>query len=296
MRGLTIKENPGNGYTVIFCHHTADPFKQAEWKVEEEKNYPNPNDWKRLYDMDAAGKEGTPVYPIFSRDRHVARLSYNPSEVIYRSYDFGVVISVCKYYQVDQWQRVLLLAEYVKAKPNSFRDFVVEALDFQKNHFLPAENNRGDIIPIEYRDFGDYAGTYQSDGKGQVYSEVLEDFKISVETSPFSRTTKIRAIELLNRMLQEEVVVGKHEDGTEIKTPKFLVDESCEKSIEAYGGAYVYDKKGEKPLDPNHPYEDVCDTDHYFLANKFMLMKVHEDENPEENLDDIDPITGYIKG
>jgi len=292
MLGIRVKENPGNGFTVVYCHYSADPFKDGEWVEQEKKNYPNPNDWKRLYEIEACGKEGTAIHPMFVRGKHVTRLHHNPLKPMFRSWDFGVEVSVCKVYQIDVFGRILTLAEFVRGRVDSFKRFTSEAMDWCDKHFEKYEDKHGKIYAMEWQDFGDFAGTYQSDGKGQVYVEILADFGISMLTTPFSKTTKDRAIELINQYLVEEVVIKENEDGSVVKSPKFLIDESCTKTIDAYAGGYVYDKK-ERPLGPNHPYEDVCDPDHYFVVNKLTLIKPREyNSSPEDNR--INPISGYL--
>ncbi len=288
MKGLRVKKNEGNGYTVIYCHYSCDPFKDEEWVEREKKLYPNLNDWKRMYEIDFFGVKGLPIYPTFSRNRHVCSVTYNPLRPILRGWDFGVDTSVCKFYQFDQWGRFLTLAEFVKHRVESFKAFALEVIDLSQRKFEPLEH-KGKIIPIVFEDYGDYWGTYSSDGKGQMYAEILGGLGIGVACTPFSKTTKDRAIEIVNRLLNEEVLVNPDKG---IKTPKFLVDESCQHSISALSGGYVYDKK-ERPLSPNHPYEDVMDTDHYTLIHKLAMVDYRE-EKEEDNPLSFNSISGYL--
>ena len=287
MRGLEVRKNAGNGYTVIQLHYLADPFKDEEWASVERAKWPNPNLWKRMYEIDFAGVEGTPIHPTFDRPVHVKKLTFNPAKPVLRGWDFGRTSSVI-FCQQDSRDRIVVLKEFVKNNVDYYRHFVQEVLEFCKESFEPLEDKDGNLIPVQYEDFSDYAGRSSSDTKEKAYTEILADFEIYSLDTPFGKTTKDRAIEFVNRLLNQKITIDSGE------TRGLLIDESCKILIDGFCGAYVYDDRG-RPKALNHPYEDIHDALHYVMINKFTLIKEKVYDYSNWQMPKINPITGYYQ-
>ena len=190
---------------------------------------------------------GTPVFPEFDRDIHVAEITPDYSLPILRGIDFGYRHPAVIWAQYTRDGRFVVLHELT---PNKCpRHELVERVKAEQAYKF------ADWQGGMFRDFGDIAGE-QENSSGVDDVEFWENaFGSGVE----SRKARIReGLDIMRRLMDS------HPFRNGKRAPRFLVDASCDRLISALSGGYCYDsnKNVEEPIKDNG-YDDVVDAVRY---------------------------------
>lgn len=98
MQGVTVRENPGNGATVVDLHYTADHRKRtAAWKDAEQRGM-SPHGWRREYEMEGDQFSGLPVLEGAYDDATMAKpapLAVDYKRPMIRGWDWGFTHPCC---------------------------------------------------------------------------------------------------------------------------------------------------------------------------------------------------------
>lgn len=123
------------GYKVVRLHYTADPDKRTEeWQKRTKAAMPDPQSFRREFEIDWSATTGKPYYPEFVRN-YAADKSYycqefelfDKSVPIYRGWDFGFRRPGCVWFQVGAQGKVFVHRELMPEEIDihSYRDLVM---------------------------------------------------------------------------------------------------------------------------------------------------------------------------
>jgi hypothetical protein len=225
-----------------------------DYEANQRRMYKNNPNWCRIYLDGEVGFDdtGTAVFgDSWDPDRHIAQIPEDKSLPILRSWDFGYRAPAVTFWQYTRSGRLLQLREL--CPKNVSTDELIEmvrAAQFEHWEHRPRH---------AYRDYGDIAGEQTNataGADGVDIDKVQEAFGGVVE----SRKARVEVgLNVLRKLMRDSVKVGNR------LVPRFAVDESCVKSIEAYQGAYYY--KDEPNLDrvpvKGNGYDRFADTARY---------------------------------
>lgn len=188
--------------------------------------------------------EGRPVFECFLVDTHVARITPDPTLPILRGWDFGYNRPAVVWCQYDRLGRFLVLRELCPTGVS--RDELCSMVNSLQEREFPGRH------PSQYKDYGDIAGS-NPNTSGIADIEFVENyFGTSIET----RKARVDVgLEIMRSLMTRSTKRGE---------PRFSVDESCDRLIEALSGAYYYkiEKTDERPV-KGEGYDDVVDAVRY---------------------------------
>ncbi len=189
--------------------------------------------------------EGRPVFECFKPDAHIAQITADPSLPIHRGWDFGYNRPAVVWCQYDRTGRFLVLKELCPTGVS--REELCGMVATHQKIWWP------DRHPSQYRDYGDIAGTQVNTATDQHDVDYVESY--------FGTSMEYRAARVQEGL---EVLRGLMVRNTKSGSPRFAIDESCERLIDACQGAYYYrlDKTDERPI-KGEGYDDVVDATRY---------------------------------
>jgi hypothetical protein len=188
--------------------------------------------------------EGRPVYESFRGDRHIASISADPTLPILRGWDFGYNRPAVVFCQYDRDGRFFVVRELCPTGVS--REELCTMVNALQQREWPDRHSS------QYRDFGDAAGDNENTS-GQPDMDFVESY--------FSTSIEYRYARVREGL---DVVRGLMMRTTKKGEPRFMVDASCDRLIDALRGAYYYrlDKTDERPIKGNG-YDDVADAMRY---------------------------------
>jgi hypothetical protein len=175
--------------------------------------------------------EGRAVFgDSWDYDRHVAEISEDSSLPILRSWDFGYRAPAVLWSQYTRSGRLLVLREL--CPDNVSTDELI-----QMAQALQLEN-WPDRPKYTYRDYGDIAGEQISASASVTDVDKVESY---FGTALESRKARIEdGLNVIRKLMRDSVKVGGK------LVPRFAIDSSCTKTIEALAGAYYYPEGPDK--------------------------------------------------
>lgn len=179
-------------------------------------------------------------------ERHVAEITEDPSLPILRSWDFGYRAPCVLWCQYTRSGRLLVLREL--CPQNVSTDELIEMA-----RAIQAEN-WPDRPRHAYRDYGDIAGEQVTASASATDIEKVESaFGGVVET----RKARVEdGLNVLRKLMRDSTKVGGR------LVPRFAIDTSCVKTIEALSGAYYYpDDDGQLDRAPKKGHGYDCQPD-----------------------------------
>lgn len=189
--------------------------------------------------------EGRPVFECFNSDVHVAKIEADPSLPILRGWDFGYNRPAVTWSQYDRQGRFLVLRELCPTGVG--REELCTMVESEQAIAFPDRHRS------QYRDFGDIAGDHDNSASQQSDIDFVERY---FGTSIDYRAGLIKpGLEIMRGLMMRTTKKGQ---------PRFAVDVSCERLIDALQGGYYYrmDKTDERPVKGNG-YDDVVDSVRY---------------------------------
>lgn len=261
VRPVTARKNPGNGFTVITVHYSADPDKNTESWISEAHKGLSERAWNREYEIDYTSFAGKPFYPEF-QNFNIATQEYDhsPGDILYRGWDFGfhrpcVVITLLN--QFDQW----VIIKTILGENESIMTFGKRVRNFCQSTYPSAR----------YIDACDVAGFQVNDKSEFTSVQVLNSLGIY----PRSRKQPIKqGAEIIRQKL------GIRIDGK----PGLLINLSEEYVITAFRGGLHYPEaregRGEGEFyEKDGYYEHVGDTLRYIATEMFTVIGQNQDTN-----------------
>lgn len=260
IEGLRAWRNPGNAFTAVTLHFTADPDGADE---EARRAGLSEEAYKREHGLDFTSFAGQPVYRHFDESRHVPYVSrtvpevhYSPDYPVWRGWDFGYHHPAVVYAQVHGgfWIVGELMGE----------DMTLE--DFYHNVVSPYE----DIVfkKAKFIDVADPAGRQVSDKSQHSSFAILSNYGIH----PMWKKTEI------NEGLT--IIRTKLTDGTMKFHPR------CRILIEGMKGGYRYPEPTKGKPEPLFPlkdgyYEHTMDALRYIAVHAYTLYVPPPEKKPE---------------
>lgn len=115
--GMLAWKNPGNGFTVIACHYTADPEKRNDaWYTSACRNL-RPDQVERELEINFESKAGSKAFPYLEYHPHIFRLDPpNPIPAHWKiiiGLDYGARNPTSiTFYAIDEFKRFWAFTEY----------------------------------------------------------------------------------------------------------------------------------------------------------------------------------------
>ena len=249
------------GYIAVKLHYSADDEKNVnhpdpavaeraqKWFDAVRRSYPDPNQWAQEMEISWWISAGQRVYPEFLEITHCKPIELRHRKVIYRSWDFGYLTPACLIAQIDERDRLTVIAEVI-GKEETTRQFaqkvIKRCVDWFPGH-VPG-----------FEDFCDPAGQK----RGSISAASNEN-------------SEIRDVEILNTLgIHPKWEYGwSRKDGRSLvhqllqerldKTPSMYVDPlRCPTLMQGFLGKYVFPpRKGgqahDEPDEANHPWADA---------------------------------------
>ena len=238
-----------------------DPLVAArgqEWLDNQKRQWPDPNDFAREFEISFFSGQGARVFPQFTVALHTAPLIFNPRRIVYRGWDFGWHAPVCLFAQVDAKDRLVILHEIVGSQQTT-QHFAGKVIQ-RSNEWFPNH-------PGGFEDFCDPAGqqvrAMENERNEKRDTEVLQGLGIYPKYQwGWSRKD--------GRSLVHQLL-NIRSDGT----PSLYVDEAaCSLLCQSFLGRYVYPEKqdgshDDEPDDRTHPWADVQ------AALRYLVIGLH---------------------
>ena len=265
MSGYSSNQNAMD-FQAIRLHYQAlderNPFhpdpliaaKGQEWLDTQRRQWPDPNDFAREFEISFFSGQGARVFPQFTLQLHTAPLEFNQRRIVYRAWDFGWHAPVCLFAQVDGKDRLVILHEIVGTQQTThqFATKVVQrSAEWFPNH------------PGGFDDYCDPAGqqvrALENERNEKRDIEVLAGLGIQAKYQWGWSRKDGRA--LIHQLLNIR------SDGT----PSFYVSEAgCPLLCQAFLGRYVYPEKtdgshDDEPDDKHHPWADLMASLRYLV-------------------------------
>lgn len=257
-------------------HWKSHPFKTDQW-YQEQKTRRTKDEIARELDINYLLSVQGSVYKDFDYATHVKTdLKPDKDLPIIRAWDFGLNPAVV-FSQISpkgQWKILDEVVPDLTAKP-TISEYIPQVLEFCK------KNYEG----FEFKDICDIAGKQRSSHTGK--TDI--DWLISYGVRPLYNYVKVEeGINLVaSRMICKEFD----------PEPAFMISTTCEKSIEAFAGAYRRKKPTlqgqETPPTQEHPYEDVMDCIRYTAWQYFDASTGKRPKRRKRNHLPDNPMTGY---
>lgn len=250
--GAKAWKNPGNRFTCVLLHFTADP----DGADEDARREGMPEDkFKREHGLDFSSFAGKPVYADYDDHKHLSSdIHYHPAHPLLRSFDFGYHRPAVTYAQVHDGLWVLgeVMGE----------DMTLER--FMEDVVIPYEHNVfGD--KAKYINFADPAGRQVSDKSEHTSFSILSNYGIH----PLAKKSEIGEGLTLIRMALSTKTGDKYQ---------FQIHPRCNILREGLKGGYRYPEATLANPNPLYPlkdgfYDHLQDTLRYMVVNNFRLYK-----------------------
>lgn len=237
-KGLSLRRNR-NGFVVLALHHTANPKKDESWAEHAKKSYSSVDAWRQEQELDFNKTEGTRVFPSFRSDIHIKQLIHNPYRHIWRGWDFGYNHPACVWVQENDG--VLYVLHEHLGSEILITDFADEVREIS-NRLFPGAT---------FRDAGDPAGNFKNDKTERTSIDILR--KKGIRVAMKKRPVK-DGIQIIRGLLLPQ-------EG--MKTPRLLINTSCENLIDGFLGGYTREEDDDEPIKDGY-YEHLFDALRYF--------------------------------
>lgn len=257
--GFTVRRN-NNGFAVGYLHYSADTTKDPAWVAEVKKGYPSLDIWRQEMELDFTKASGRRVYPDFKTELHVSRLSPIPYRDIWRGWDFGYHHPACIWMQVDDNDRLHILAELL-GNEVVLQDFAEQVNALSKKQF-PG---------WDFKDAGDPAVRARSDKNERTSADILRYMGIRIQSRPMLVKDGVNLIRSLCTLRADDTV-------------RMKLDEKCSILTEGFLGGYQRDDNDD-PIKDNY-YE------HMFDALRYAVTIIYDPRNQRV----IRPQYAYAKG
>lgn len=229
--GVTVWNNPKNGFRVIDLEFKADPKKRSiEWQVQSKSGMPI-SEWEREYGSKWIVYDGKPVYRDFDENYHILRgniVSPRRARLV-SGWDAGpndVNLAWCLGLVIPSELAVIFIDEY-SVDDGDINDFV-DVVGAR----LRLEWAKLGGFSIHIADQSVFTKSGVADGKSM--ADTMRQHNMSPMAGEISfAQRRISVNDLLTRSFKS--VNG-------VMIPKWRVHERCESLIEAMRGGYVYSR------------------------------------------------------
>lgn len=259
---------------VIRSKLTDNPWLPIDYVEQVKRRYIND---PVKYDMfvngiDGIDIEGRPVFSgHFDRSQNVSEhVRFASDRPLIRGWDFGYHNPACVFAQETEQGGLNVLAEF-RLQNVYIEEFVDAVKKYTVEHF-PYAGRDGRFI----RDFGDYAGTQQTD-KEHTTIQRAHQRGVTILTRP---NTKIESgLDVLRKLMSEgykmPIAAQLGAAGEAMSRRRLRIHPRCEELIDAiaYGYHYQVYKNGQESTTPkkDNKYDHIIDALRYLTINTFGL-------------------------
>lgn len=282
-------------------HWRLHPLKDDTWYQNETKRMSS-DEVARELDINYQLSVSNRVFKEFTQYHISDMLVPVRGKKIIRSWDFGYHCPACLVLQLDSFDRIVVLKEFVGSQ--------IQLTDFAKGVLQYCETA---LKGFDFEDLCDPAGAQKSDKSTQTSIEILQTLGIFPY---YNRSAILDGIQLIRHKLTQQLSVSHHDEVLEqtynsdnlnnpdppanshqpMSQPMMMIHQDCTNLIEAFQGGYRYSNpQSEKPLEV-HPYEDVMDCLRYAVVHKCGLPVNYNNRQPSRHRyrqHNQNPYTGY---
>lgn len=278
-KGLDVRCNPKNGYTVVRLHYTADPEKDNDaFRAEARKLSGTKEKYEQEFEINWEVVIGDLVWTEFTKDHNVKFFKYDSGLPLVETWDPGVW-TCCLPCQLTEWGQLRIFEANLNILQDGskikFPEHVETYRRFQKLHY-PAPQS---FIPIM-----DIAGKAE-----QVMTEIspMECLTAHYGKQPYNHSLshhKEDAINLVSRKLLETVVNPE----TKEHEKAIIIHPDATKVIKTMTVGYKYKEQKDPAapisvnIDEVHPWEDIADCIIYTVYWAFMKAETPADKRKKE--------------
>lgn len=255
-KGITAWRNPGNLFTSVLLHFTADDDGATE---EQRRAGMDEDDFKREHGLDFSSFAGKPVYPGFN-SKLIKEVFASEDFTVLRGMDFGYHRPGAVYAQIFGNQ-LWLLGE-VMGQDQTLDRFITDIM-------LPYEAAVFSEFEPKFATFADPAGRQVSDKSQYTSFSILSNHGIH----PIARKSEINEGLTIIRQKMADL--------------SFLVHPRCRILIEGFKGGYCYPEVDEGKPEALLPHKDgyydhLQDAFRYLVINNLSVVVRKEKPKPEE--------------
>lgn len=225
-KGVKLWRNPGNKFTVVRVHYSADPRKRtAQWRADARSGVPYA-EWMREYEIVWSAFEGVPVYAeSYSKRWHISQepLDWVMELPMVRAWDFGLdtLGMACLFGQLLPDGRLFVYRELLASDTDIYT--FAEAVRASSMEWFPGARRWFDIV-----DPSGFNRDARSRGKAS-YCSVLRD-ELKIRPIPGEKGVSERIKSVTQRL-----------SGAVRGNPKLFVDAvGCPILVEGFDGGYHY--------------------------------------------------------
>jgi len=264
VQGLTVRQNPRNGFTIIELDYWADPIKRdPEWIDRERRRMP-PKQWAVEMERSWETYAGRPIYEdAYNKQLHrlAAPMPASPDYPIFRGWDFGGNQS-CAIAQL-QGSRLIILDELPNGGLNT-RKFAPEVISYCNQQFGPE---------FHYIDIVDPSAFWEGKtAEGKACTDVMRE--LGIQPVPASTNDPQKRIDSVMRRLMS-LVDGK---------PSLQLNPHCEMLLKGFEGGYHYPEKPTQSRRADRPVKNLYSHIHDALQYICLRLDLHKERNVSEEV------------
>ncbi len=252
--GMEVKRNK-NKFLAVRLHYTAVPaFDSEEWRKKARSGYLTEDQWEQEMEINFTLAGTSKIYPMFTYEKHVRRLSAIKDLPLLVGFDYGYHHPAMVIAQIDSYDRLCVLDEKLG------NDITIQ--NFSKNviKYLKTEYKRHySAKMIQY--FGDPAGNQVNDKSEFTSVQIQRKLGLFVR---WKRISIKQGVRIIQQLMQDRP------DGT----TGFKIDPSCKILIDGFRGGYTEDVPNNERASKEMPFDDDYyshnqDAMRYIVVNKF---------------------------
>ncbi|MEA3272433.1 MAG: hypothetical protein U9P90_02090 [Patescibacteria group bacterium] len=278
LKGLDVRKNIKNGYTVVRLHYTADPDKDnSEFKTEARKLSGTKEKYEQEYEINWDVVLGDLIWSEFSRKHNIEKFKFDPTLSLIETWDPGVW-TCCLISQLTEWGQLRIFDARLNIMSDASKIKLPQFLESYRKHQKINYPDPAFIIPIE-----DVAAKH---------TEALVEFtahdliKKHYGREPINHSLvnrKEEVLHLVSTKLLETVInpeTKKHEKA-------IVIHPQAEKVIKTFTIGYKYKEQVDPSaqlttrIDEVHPWEDIADCINYTVY--WAFVKQDTEEQKEKN-------------
>jgi len=251
--GLSVKRNK-NGFVAARLHYSVVPkFASPEWKQHAMKGY-SKDRWEQEMEINFTLAGSYKVYPSFSYEKHVRKLSAIKELPLIVGWDYGYHHPAIVIAQIDTFDCLCVLDE-ILGNDITIRNFTKDVKGYLQENY-PTHYNAKNI-----QHFGDPAGNQQNDKSEFTSIQIQRTMGIFVR---WKRASIKQGIRVIQQLMEDRP------DGS----TSFKVDPKCRILIDGFNGGYSEDTPTNEKESKEVPFADDYYTHNqdclrYIVINKF---------------------------
>lgn len=283
--GIAYWENPGNGFTILAVHDTADPEKRGrEWTEETKRGYIDQRSYDQEHNLSFESWTGKPVFMNFDKAVHVANghLNYSSKVAMQRWWDLGH--HACVWAQVQDGQLVLFDSRQT-----------IGAFGPQVTEYRPWELEVSGLGVFIERCLEISENIYP---RAEVWRDIIDPSGKNNDVTHTRTATRIFQEHGLHPILGDTtdmVVRISDVDDWLMMRPGLLIDPQARVLIDGFAGGYKFMKEGISEKPDNQSGYGHCMTSVQYGASKNRAIHTKR-KHQDDKIRNLDPARHDLRG